>query len=1500
MKTFLTAILTLTIALSPLGAVDLMRPLVELTPTPDGVQVTFNFERISSEQWRQLLSDPETFFEYGYGVSGQPGDAALPLLTQLIPMRSAVDVQINSVERVESRLLNPGLKASPAGHLDSDSQAELVQDYDWSRSRSAQPDDLILGEPVAMQGAWFLPVTYRPVRLDPGTEQILIPSRITLELGGLELSNKVTLTAAGDLRSVGDLDEIYAPKGRYLIVTPAVFAPYVSFLADWKLRMGYEVDVVTTATTGSTASAIKSYIQGIWDAGEARPDYLLLIGDEDQGIPGHYILNPEGTNLVTDHPYGLMEGDDSFPEIMVGRLSVDTSSELAAFMSKIINYESNPYMGVTSWFRRALMISTTAGAASAQATKEWVAAKLTENGFTQVYTAYAPMQSSTNYISSPINQGVGFVNYRGFGAYNGWYGPNFTSYDITSSISNGAKTPVITSVVCGGGNFAAWGGDDPCFGEVWTRIGTSSVPRGAVAFFGPSELYTHTQFNNVIDIGIYSGIFDQGITTLGKALWNGKFELWRNYHDNTYYPFGQTPEFYHHIYNLLGDPGMQLWTDVPELLSVTHPSSRDTGDNALPVTVMDQAGEPVKGAYVALYNSNFAIGGTTNAAGTIVLPFHMDQLGQVELTITGKNLHPYLATIPVLEDPHPLLLNSWTLAGEEVLIPASTRTMHLEFYNSGETLSDVNLTFTSTTPGITVTNSVVIADLPGLETTVVESALISADASFNHGDLIELDLDILADGQSWSLSGQFVVQAPVLDITDLNFTGAAPLAGDSAAVVLEVTNRGGVMSGPLTLTLLPHDLVWMVASSMDCPAVDVDGSVVTPDPQTLYLSDQVFPGEELVLAFRCEQAGRVDTLEYGLTSGAVTPYGPSPADAYGYRMFDNMDLSYSKAEAYDWIEMDPAFGGSGSVLPISDYYAEADASTTLLLPFSVQYYGEVYNQITVCSNGWAAFGAQSVVDFHNRTIPSPIGPTAMLAPFWDDLITTSGYVVQGYSATAGAFILEWTHVRHLNYGNSLTFQIIIYDTALQPTLSGDNDIKFQYKDYSNLDVAANFNTVGIESPNSADGILVSYNGSSNGSIPHLASQVALLFSTDRGERLPAAMAALSQTSLHFTQNPWTTARDSIILTNVGESSLAYSFSMDTEVLNIPPPPQFFVDSDLTKSAPDAAPRTGVERDGGDAFGYTWVSSTEANAPAYAWIDIETPENVLPYGGDPDDGSTGPVAIGFDFPFYEQVYSQMYIGSNGTISFESSASPWNNNFLPATGAPPALLAPWWEDLNTDGGLLGTLYLWTNGFNQCIITYKDFPKWGTSLTYTFQVILEPFGKIVYQYQTLNGPTTSVTVGMQNSAGNIGFMVHYNESTLFEAGQAITIRRPVDWFSATGWSGVIPGGESAAFVVDIRTQNLDPGHYELPMTLSSSADNLTQTPILVSMDLVLGQPPPGDVNQDYLVDVNDLMEMLDFILLIESMNEDQFGLADISADDSVDVIDVVLLIEGILSTE
>jgi len=1481
-----------------LTGADALLPETTFSQVQNGILVELHFEHISSAAWVEMLDDPETFAAFGYGVAGAPGEPALPMTNLMIPVHHPGNGLLQENHRVEEVLADIRLRPVPPAHLDSEitSVPPPTGYYEPMGSSTLHGGQVLPGSMVSRAGGKFLAVTLSPLRYDAAAQTLSIPRKLSFLLEGAELSQADDKPVQISRRSLADPSEMYPRRGHYLIITPPSFEPYLQGLTAWKRRMGHEVTVVTTAVTGTSRSMIKNYIQTAWDTWENRPDFLLLIGDSDQGMPGYYIQNNYGDNLIGDHPYTLLEGEDTFPELLVGRLSVDTYSELVAFTSKIVRYESMPPLEDPAWLERGLMICTTLGAASTRATKEWVSDKMLANGYDQIYTAYEPEVSSVNAISNPINLGVGFVNYRGFGYYSGWAGPYFTSWDVSSLIYNAGKTPIITSVVCGGGNFDA--PDDPCFGEVWTRIGSSSVPRGAVAFFAPSELYTHTQFNNVIDIGIYSAIFDQGVQTLGEALWAGKYELWRNYHQNSYFPFAQTPEFYQHVYNLLGDPGMQMWTAIPRALNVVHADTLDSRQNSIEISVQDEAGQAIPEAYVSLLNDANAIGTYTNAAGEVTLPVDLEGSTNLMLTVTGKNLAPYLVTLPIRPAGSGLRLISWEVDTDSLPQAGATVPLHLQLENLGAALSDVTLAFASRHPGVSITEEVfipeVVADGP-LDPLTLH---LTIDPDLEHGDAVVLDLDVYHAADSWHWQRSIIIQAPRLEIDEFILRSGVVNAGDSASFQISLVNQGGAPTDSFYVIPLEHELLSFSSEPLVFEPIGVDETGVSLAQFEVVFSDQIFPGERLDVGFIATSSARTDTLRASVEIGELIRFGPSRADDYGYRMFDEFDLSFSKAQSYDWVEISPAGGGNGSMLGITDSWEEDDASIVINLPFPVSYYGETFTTITVCTNGWAAFGAQDVVNFHNRIIPSPIGPTAMLAPFWDDLTTAYGRVYQYTSGDNGAFILQWDNMNHLYIDDRLSFQVIIYNTDQFPTDSGDSDIKFQYKLYENTDVLANFATIGIESPDSRTGLQASYNNIDDPSVAYLRNNTAILFSTDRGIRYQNASATVNSTTLHFQQNPWSTNRDSIVIINDGDTPVAFAFSMEEQSLPRQQPAVEPMDPSITKLSPDAASNSGGMREGTDSFGHYWARDIDPGGPVYTWYDIEVEANRLTWSGDPDDYAIGPISLGFEFPYYDDIYEQIYIGSNGTVSFESSFSPWLNRALPDQMSPPALIAAWWDDLNTDAGPFGSLYFWSNQNDQCIITWKDFPKWGTNQLYTFQLILYKIGMLVLQYEEMDPNTVSGTVAIQNSARDMGLTIYHNEITPPLSETAISIMRPVEWFSASNWSGRVEPGESEAFIIDVTTIGMPEGHYERALTIETSAPNFPRSDILVSMEIAPGDLPWGDINGDYQVNLNDAIRLRDHAIGRESMTSEEAARFDLSGDAEVNVLDVIILLEAILS--
>ena len=89
----------------------------------------------------------------------------------------------------------------------------------------------------------------------------------------------------------------------------------------------------------------------------------------------------------------------------------------------------------------------------------------------------------------------------------------------------------------------------------------------------------------------------------------------------------------------------------------------------------------------------------------------------------------------------------------------------------------------------------------------------------------------------------------------------------------------------------------------------------------------------------------------------------APSD-YGYWAYDDTDTDFELSPTFDWIELDPAYGGTGA----NEFLLDDDDHVTIQLPFQVQYH-EFFNEMTISSNGWASLIPCGIDYFWNMSIP---------------------------------------------------------------------------------------------------------------------------------------------------------------------------------------------------------------------------------------------------------------------------------------------------------------------------------------------------------------------------------------------------------------------------------------------------------------------------------------------------------------------------------------------------
>lgn len=177
--------------------------------------------------------------------------------------------------------------------------------------------------------------------------------------------------------------------------------------------------------------------------------------------------------------------------------------------------------------------------------------------------------------------------------------------------------------------------------------------------------------------------------------------------------------------------------------------------------------------------------------------------------------------------------------------------------------------------------------------------------------------------------------------------------------------------------------------------------------------------------------------------------------------------------------------------------------------------------------------------------------------------------------------------------------------------------------------------------------------------------------------------------------------------------------------------------------------------GPDGFGYTFIDSNEPGGPIYSWIEIATPAGgagTLRTTLNCDDCHEASIPLGFNFPFYGTNFSNISMGSNGTVYFENVYLGLSNSCIPGTPGYTMtqynFIAHLWDDLapNYQGGV------YTQAFTDYfVIEYYDIvPCCSAGDGDTWQVILFSNGNILMQYKELSnqGVQTDFTVGIQNN--------------------------------------------------------------------------------------------------------------------------------------------------------
>ncbi|MCB9367343.1 MAG: S8 family serine peptidase [Calditrichaeota bacterium] len=202
----------------------------------------------------------------------------------------------------------------------------------------------------------------------------------------------------------------------------------------------------------------------------------------------------------------------------------------------------------------------------------------------------------------------------------------------------------------------------------------------------------------------------------------------------------------------------------------------------------------------------------------------------------------------------------------------------------------------------------------------------------------------------------------------------------------------------------------------------------------------------------------LDTIYVDLDySGLVGPTGP---DAYGYYAYDDLDFG---GPEFDWVELTEGLGQNLNLT--------GDNCVTFSLPFNLVFYGAAESVISVCANGHVAVGTTGSSDWSRWPIPVAGAPDNYIAVFYQDYRPENGGGVwYYYDAANGRAIIQWDDVPEYFDSGRATFQVHLYDPAVNGSDDGNSVIDILYSEYTGRLEAS----VGIENADGTVGLQYGY------------------------------------------------------------------------------------------------------------------------------------------------------------------------------------------------------------------------------------------------------------------------------------------------------------------------------------------------------------------------------------------------------------------------------------------
>ena len=687
------------------------------------LNASFSFSTITAEDYDSERGTFSWLSMANTVIGGNEGEPQIPVVNQLIavPFGAQPRIEITSYSTTDYRLEDLGIHTL-VPRQPSIRKDKRPEDVPFVMNEAAYQTRGLRSEPTAtvsvegtMRGVQLGTMTIEPVSYDPVNNTLRVFNDIEVEVhfdgADAQATEDMLLRTYSPAfdnvyaqlfnnRAITDVytdhPDLYNTPVKMLVICYSGFqgnAALESWL-QWKLQKGYYVDIYYTSETGTTASAIASFIKTKYNASVSAGNaytYLIVIGDTGQ-VP-QYMTKTVDEQCASDLGYSSVNFSSStsnyFPDMYYSRMSVENTTHLTNYINKVLTYERYEFTDGGNYLNNVILVGGWDSSWTARVAKPTInyatnyyfkSSNTTYGGFENGTISATVSTSSTQGYSGTnngcyngINNGVCFLNYTAHGDKQEWYQPKMTAAHV-ATLTNTGKYFFGVGNCCLTGNFNNTSttyspgsaiGTNACFAETMIRVPNA----GAVAYVGCSPYsYWYEDFywavgahsysagnyptQSASSKGVYDIMFeDQYWNSASSLLYLGNLAVQQavtNGNTTSGITDGNcnnSAHYYFQFYHTFGDGSVMPYITKPEVNTVTIPSTVTPGTTSITVNAL-------AGSYVAVTDNSSVIYGVAeaNSSGVATVNFTnaIPSSGTLYVVVTRQQYQPYFGTISIV------------------------------------------------------------------------------------------------------------------------------------------------------------------------------------------------------------------------------------------------------------------------------------------------------------------------------------------------------------------------------------------------------------------------------------------------------------------------------------------------------------------------------------------------------------------------------------------------------------------------------------------------------------------------------------------------------------------------------------------------------------------------------------------------------------------------------------------------------------------------------------